>query len=70
MDTMLSASSGVDSTVYEAYDGGDPGNGAHTLSSGTPWHRAISSEMWIWLIVVGSIAGLWALAGGFRKILS
>lgn len=71
MDAMLSASSGNDSTVYEAYsDGGDAGNAAHTLSTGTPWHRNISSEMWIWLIVVGSIAALWAMAGGFRKILS
>lgn len=70
MDARLSNYSGQDATVYEAYDGGDPGNAAHQSGAGAPWHRRLSPEMWLWLIVVGAIAALWGLAGGFRKILS
>lgn len=66
----LSDLSGVDTTVYESYDGGDPTNAGHTLGRGSAWHRRLSPEMWLWLIVVGSIAALWAIAGSFRKILS
>lgn len=69
----MSAGGGVDTTVYESYDGGDATNSAHGLTgpgSSLPWHRRVSPEMWLWLIVVGAIAGLWGLAGGFRKVLS
>lgn len=69
MDAALSDVSGVDSTVYSSYDDGDRSNAAHAGSS-TSWHRRISAEVWLWLIVVGAIAGLWLIAGGFRKILS
>lgn len=70
MAAQLSDQSGVDTTVYEGYDGGDPTNSGHMVGAGTPWHRRISPEMWLWLIVVGAIAGLWAIAGSFRRILS
>lgn len=66
---QLSESGGVDTTVYESYDGGDPTNSAHR-STGNSWHRRMSPELWLWIIVVGSFAGLWAIGGGFRKILS
>lgn len=70
MDTMLSMGSGQDSTVYQSYDGGDRSNAAHDDQSGTPWHRRITPEVWVWLVVVGAIGGLWAIAGSFRKVLS
>lgn len=70
MGPSLSNSSGVDTTAYESYDGGDPTNSAHGGRAGNAWHRRISPEMWLWLIVVGALAGLWAVAGGFRKVLS
>ena len=66
----LSNSSGVDTTVYESYDGGDPTNSAQGGGNASAWHRRISPELWLWLIVVGAFAGLWALAGSFRKVLS
>lgn len=65
----LSNSGGVNTTVYESYDGGDPSNSAHR-NGGPPWHRRMSPELWLWIIVVGAIAGLWAIGGSFRKILS
>lgn len=63
---------GAQTTAYASYDDGDPVNATHggTGGNGVPWHRRISPELWLWLIVVGAIAGLWALAGGFRKVLS
>ena len=70
MGPNLSNSSGADNTVYESYDGGDPGNTASQASAGNAWHRRISPETYLWLIVVGAIGALWAIAGGFRKILS
>lgn len=65
----LSNSGGVNTTAYGAYDDGDPGNDAHGGRKSLPWHRRISPELWLWLIVVGAFAGLWAIAGGFRKVL-
>lgn len=65
----LSNQSGVDTTVYESYDGGDPTNAAQR-SGANSWHRRMSPEVWLWLIVVGSFAALWGIGGGFRKILS
>lgn len=67
---MLSDVAGVDTTVYASYDGGDPDNFSHQGSAATAWHRRMSPEVWLWLIVVGSIAGLWLIAGSFRRILS
>lgn len=69
MRGFVSDASGVDTTVYESYDGGDPTN-SQQMPGGVAWHRRISPEVWLWLIVVGAIAGLWGIAGGFRKILS
>lgn len=66
----LSGQSGVDTTAYESYDGGDPANGAHSAGQAVSWHRRISSETWLWFIVVGALSGLWLIAGSFRKILS
>lgn len=66
---MLSSESMVDATVYESYDGGDPDNQQHARTS-VAWHRRIPSGMWLWLIVVGAIGALWAIAGSFRRILS
>jgi hypothetical protein len=68
---QLSNSGGVDTTVYESYDGGDPSNSAQGGGgNANAWHRRISPELWLWLIVVGAFAGLWALGGSFRKVLS
>lgn len=66
----LSNGSGVDNTVYESYDGGDPRNAQQGAGNGNAWHRRISPEMYLWLIVVGAIGGLWLIGGSFRKILS
>jgi len=66
----LSESGGVNTTAYSSYDNGDPVNAQHGSAGGVPWHRRLSPELWLWLIVIGAIAGLWAIAGSFRKVLS
>ena len=70
MPSMVSDVSGVDTTVYSSYDNGDPGNAQHNAANSNSWHRRVTPEMWIWVIVVGAIGGLWAIAGSFRKVLS
>lgn len=34
------------------------------------WHRRISVEAYMWILVVGSLGLLWVLGGSFRKVLS
>lgn len=67
--SMLSDASGVDTTVFESYDDGDPDNAQHS-GRGVAWHRRIPSQVWLWLVVVGAIGALWAIGGTFRKVLS
>lgn len=68
VDAMLSADSGVDTTVYESYDPGDPTSGQ--MAKGQPWHRRMSPEAWLAAIILGALAALWIIAGSFRKVLS
>jgi hypothetical protein len=69
MGASLSNAGAVNQTAFGSYDDGDPTMQGHAGAGGTPWHRRLSPELWLWLIVIGSIAGLWGLAGGFRKVL-
>jgi hypothetical protein len=41
-----------------------------TNNSFKPWHARISVEGYMFVLVVGSLAVLWALGGSFRKVLS
>lgn len=68
--SMLSENDHVDTTVYDSYDDGDPTNTQSQMPKGNAWHRRISPETYIWAIVIGSIVGLWVIAGSFRKVLS
>lgn len=67
---VLSDTDHVDNTVYESYDDGDPNNNQAQLPRGNAWHRRISPETYIWVVVMGAVAGLWLIAGSFRKVLS
>jgi hypothetical protein len=69
VDAAVSNMSGVDTTVYESYDGGDPTSGQQQ-TRGVPWHRRLSPETWLMIVILGALAGLWIIAGSFRKVLS
>lgn len=66
---IVSDHSGVDNSVYESYDGGDPTSGQQQ-ARGVPWHRRMSPETWLLIIILAALAALWAIAGSFRKALS
>lgn len=69
VDAAVSDTSGVDTSVYQSYDNGDPTSGSQQ-NRGVPWHRRMSPETWLLVIILAALASLWGIAGSFRKVLS